>query len=805
MKKHIYIKLIINMSIIVLLVNNIYSYPDNLKFIDNNLLTLSQQPAVGLYSIDELNTIYLEFSQPNWWTLLTNNYPKRIDLPATLRFRDIVLNNVGVRFRGQTSYQMVKTQKKSFNISIDFVDKNQRLEGYKTLNLNNCFDDPSFMKEVLYSHLIGFNIPSAKANFVKLMINGENWGIYANVQQLNKDFYKEWFLSGDGSNWRAEYPDTSTAKPKPGQGNPGFGEGFCTLNYISNEPLIYSSYYTLKSTEKEDPWTDLMIACQKLNQLPKNLLYDSLKYYIDVDRALWHIANEIIFTDDDGYVNKGGMDYYVYYDIETERLTPIEYDGNSTFMTKNQNWSVFLKETNTKYPLINRLLSNPNLKQRYLAHVRTIINNYLEVSYIETLLNKYKALIEKEVAADSKKIYSITQFQNSINDIRNFTQARRNSLLATPMLKAEAPKIETVYTIPQNQGSMGIEANKKITIRAKVFHSNGINKVFLYYGTGLMGVFERIEMFDDGSHNDENANDGVFACEIAGFPSGTFVRYYIEAIANNQFFTASFSPEGAEHEVYYLNVSIQTEQNYPVVINEFMASNTKTIQDPQGDFDDWIELYNTSNTDVDLSGMYLSDKLDNHKKWKFPDNTIINANSYLIVWADEDGKATPGLHTNFKLSADGEIILLVNTDANGNTICDSVSFGKQESDISTGRYPNGTGQFQKMPPTPGYENSSFSSVDNESSNKFFYLSKIYPNPFENEINIEIFSQFDDYLNIKIFNILGSDLFNHQAFVNSGFNKLKFDLSKIRNITSGIYYISINLKSESFTGKIIKTN
>jgi len=302
----------------------------------------------------------------------------------------------------------------------------------------------------------------------------------------------------------------------------------------------------------------------------------------------------------------------------------------------------------------------------------------------------------------------------------------------------------------------------------------------------------------------QQASEGVYACEIGGFPAGAFVRYCIEAIASNQFLTASFNPEGEEHGVYYFRVNIKTEENFPVVINEFMASNTKTIQDPQGDYDDWIEFYNTSESDVDLTGMYLSDKLNNYKKWKFPDNTIIKANGYLIVWADEDGKATPGLHTNFKLSADGEVILFINSDANGNSICDSVSFGKQEPDISTGRYPNGLGNFQKMPPTPGFENSTFTSVDNEMKGNDFYISKIYPNPIENELNIEIISDSYGYLIIRIFNILGEDMFNHSVFVEAGLNKFRFNLSNVEKFVNGIYYLSLKLKSSIINEKIIKT-
>ena len=146
----------------------------------------------------------------------------------------------------------------------------------------------------------------------------------------------------------------------------------------------------------------------------------------------------------------------------------------------------------------------------------------------------------------------------------------------------------------------------------------------------------------------------------------------------------------------------------PVVINEFMAGNDTTIADPQGDYDDWLELYNLTDAPIVLTGMYLSDKEDNPTKWEFPENTEIPANGYLIVWLDENGEDYPnGLHANFKLSKGGETVMLVDTDAQGNQVLDSITFGEQEDDVSFGRWPNGTGDFQAMiVATPGAENSA---------------------------------------------------------------------------------------------------
>ena len=141
-----------------------------------------------------------------------------------------------------------------------------------------------------------------------------------------------------------------------------------------------------------------------------------------------------------------------------------------------------------------------------------------------------------------------------------------------------------------------------------------------------------------------------------------------------------------------------------VVINELMADNDNIITDPQGDYDDWLELHNLTDSPVMLTGMYLSDKEDEPMKWQFPENTEIPANGYLIVWLDEDVDDPDGLHADFKLSKSGEAVLLVDTDANGNEVLDSITFEEQETDVAFGRLPDGTGDFQIVQATPGAAN-----------------------------------------------------------------------------------------------------
>jgi hypothetical protein len=166
-----------------------------------------------------------------------------------------------------------------------------------------------------------------------------------------------------------------------------------------------------------------------------------------------------------------------------------------------------------------------------------------------------------------------------------------------------------------------------------------------------------------------------------------------------------------------------------VVINEFMASNEVTVADQDGEYDDWLELYNTTSSVIDLSGYFLSDDPEDLTQWTFPEGTTINTNSYLIVWVDND-EDQDGLHTNFKLSASGESLILV--DPSGISIIDSVEFGEQETDISYGRNINGTGDFQSMDATFGKENTDPTGVFKIDD----VTLSIYPNPASHLIFIE---------------------------------------------------------------------
>lgn len=127
-----------------------------------------------------------------------------------------------------------------------------------------------------------------------------------------------------------------------------------------------------------------------------------------------------------------------------------------------------------------------------------------------------------------------------------------------------------------------------------------------------------------------------------------------------------------------------------IYINEVMADNDAAVPGPNGTYPDWIELYNAGPEAVDLSGMYLTDDPGNPVKWQFPNGTIISGRGYLVVWSN--GYAgEEALHVSFALNANGETLTLFGGD--GATLIDQVTLRKQLRDVSFGRAPDGSANW----------------------------------------------------------------------------------------------------------------
>ncbi|MBL7807155.1 MAG: T9SS type A sorting domain-containing protein, partial [Saprospiraceae bacterium] len=186
-------------------------------------------------------------------------------------------------------------------------------------------------------------------------------------------------------------------------------------------------------------------------------------------------------------------------------------------------------------------------------------------------------------------------------------------------------------------------------------------------------------------------------------------------------------------------------------VNEVMASNTNTLADEYGAFDDWFELYNGSEHPLNIGGLCFTDNENEPCKYQtplhLPEQTTIPPHGFLLFWADED--PDQGVrHTAFKLSAGGEIVAVYQRAEAGYVETERLSFDQQSPDISWGRYPDGSAQLSFMFPTPGATNALSDTEERPAA-----LLSVYPNPFSKELYIQV-EKLDLPYAVILYNMLG---------------------------------------------------
>ena len=667
-------------------------------FLALSLWARSDAQTQDLYDEGTLRTFELTFDQPNYWSLLLANKEAEIYIEADLTVDGVVYPDVGVRFKGNSSYTSIGTsEKKPFNIDLNEFVPGQDIQGYKKLILNNGFKDPSWVREVLSYHIFRDYIPAPKANFVKLVINGQNWGIYGNVEHIDDEMLEGWFSGPDGNRYKSvgEGPGPATA----------------SLNWLGTNPTSYDGPYELKTEDSLDPWTDLIELCDVLNNTTGVTTYSALQPILNVDRSIWMLALNNVFCNLDSYYGMG-HNYYVFHDDYHGRMQTLHWDLNESFGVFTMGippgsaatLSPFYMVTSSERPLVMKLVGDTVGRQDFLAHMRTALDQF-DWTVVGPLAQAYQNLIRAEVYADTRKLYTNQAFDDNLTQnvwagstlvpgLQPFINARRSYLLGLSDFTVATASISQVAHAPVNPLD-----TDEIWVSASVAPGVSVGGVELFWR--VRGAFDGTAMADDGLHHDGAAGDLTYGASIPAQLSGTRVEYYIRARTSTN--AATFSPEESEHAPLSLLVT-SSNPTAGLSINEFMAKNNSGILDEAGQYEDWIELVNTGTATLDLGGMYLTDDLSDPTQWMIPAGTLLLPDEVLLIWADDDLADGP-MHANFKLSADGEEIGLFASD--GTTPIDTVTFGVQTSDVSSGLLFDGVGpSVTFLDPSPEALNSS---------------------------------------------------------------------------------------------------
>ncbi len=712
----------------------------------------------GFYDVNTVNTIEIVFTEPDWDEILDSLYAAGDEerLVGTAIINNVQYDSVGVRYKGNSSYNPHQI-KNPLNIKLDHIIDDQLLDGYGTLKLANGFKDPSFVREVLSYEIARTYLPASKANFANVYINGDLTGLYSSIQSVDKFFMNTHFNPDEDIRFKGEL----SCGPQP----------VVVWGYFDSDSSSYYNFYELKS---DYGWNELVNFLDILNNNT-----EEVETVLNVDRHLWMLAFDILMINLDAPVNFG-HNYYLFKD-GSHRFNPVLWDLNENFgvfrrligggpltIQGMQHLDPFLNISHPNYPIINKILPDPTYRRMYVAHMKTIIEEYFSNNLYLTRALDIQDIIDESVQADPNKFYSYNEFFNNIYNqvgygphaivgITQLMEERVPFLLNHPLFQETPPVISNIANTP-----VMIIPNTTVWFSAEV---EDAEIVILGYKQNINGKFEKTEMFDDGNHNDGAAGDGIYGVSIiAGYND---IQYYIYAENDD---AGIFSPVKAEYEFYFLDVVYETAN---VVINEINYNSSEDF-DPE----DWVEFYNPENDDIDISAWYFKDENDDHI-FTFPANTIIEADGYLVLTKDSIAFSSlfPDVYNfigdmDFGLSGGGELIRLY--DSVG-IIVDSLIY---DDDEPWPTEPDGNGPTLELIDhtldntlptswaascehgTPGTINSTVSIENYEITTAVSgELYQNYPNPFNFSTTISYNLTTNEHSNpkIEIYNIKGQKI------------------------------------------------
>ena len=732
-----YIRLFLLLCIVQYSLNAQQVRPDDGYLFDQTIV-----PKIEVYlSQDSLDTMLLP-------TNVRSNHEYRAMCIITKGDTKDTINNIGLRLRGNTSRL---ADKKSFKISFNSFEPEKKFKGLEKLNLNGEHNDPSIVRAKLaWDFFADAEIPAARVNHVRLHINDEYRGLYLNVEHIDEEFIKKRFENTDGNLFKCLWP--------------------ANLNYINSDPESYKftnngrRAYDLKTNTVEDDYSGLADFIWRLNSSVTNNFQCKIEEVLDVNSVLKAMAIDMLTSNWDGVINQNN--FYLYEDLNTGKFHWLPYDTDNTFGIDwfGIDWASvdiyqYANRLGSDRPLYEQMLTLPEYRAKYTYYVDQLIQSYYNNSVLDPVLDDVNSMTTPfripDTYATEDYNWSITDFSNSFGD---FDDAHVKYGLKSFITKRKSKALEQLddYDIVPIMTSLKIvHTESDVQIYTDMIDDLGIESVILHYS------------IDAAEWNESNMalnDDGHYFATIAINTPG-FLQYYIKVTdSSNQ--SRNFPICGNTE----INTGFFPTPN--LVINELMASNSVAVTDNNGEYDDWIELYNADNVDIQLSNYYLSDNSENPNKWQLP-NIILSPDDYFVIWADEDG-SQGDTHANFKLQKSGEQIGIYDNTDNNFALLDYIEFGAQNTDVSFGRRPNGVGEFEVL---DFYSPKANNDINTEVKEVSSLNLSIYPNPTSIEIRID-----EKYIGQR-YNIANT----HGKILTSA---IYDEAINIKQLPSGLYYISI---------------
>lgn len=712
---------------------------------------------MGLYQENAHVSDIKEFfivCKPEDFNLIYDHYPENLYVPIVISHNGVTINQARMRIRGDGTRVHPK---KSLKVKLD---QGSFDDGLKVLNFNAEYEDKSYIQQYVTSRLMNegglscFNVEHAR-----LYLNGQFLGLYALVENMDQDFLIKKGFNPNGNLYKATKDGASLSiydnvffhwEKKTGTG--GRSDLQALINNINS--VDQKEYYNFTQTNFN---YSNMINALALNLLTRN----NSTYYHN-----YYLFNDLMQSDQ----------WYIFpWDLDK---TFLYYGANNLYHHTSKYWA-------PDNPILERgILDNTILKDLQIR-IDELFNSYLNDQYVSPIVDSLQELLHSSVLQDTTdNINNIEEWNEMILRAKTSFDIRYLNLVDqfSNMAKSfEVVRTRNRYNVGEDiefrWGSTGDPGGKEISYTLKIGKNKNLDD----------GTAQTFAQLQDTSY-----------LLSGGLEEG---KYYWKVTATNR----AYLIEGYNN----YNILVVSEEPARIVINEINYHSS-----PDFDPGDWIELYNNSDQQADISSWVFQDH-DNNHRFVFNQKTRINPHSYLILCSEKDKFTTlfPDVKNcygdlGFNLNNTGELVristqygLVVDSlvydckapwprQAYGTgSVLELINPNLDNSDYYHWKVSDGYG-------TPGQINPSYDSIQNPEK-YILSLNQNYPNPFSSTTKITYSLSQPARVSIQIFSTSGKIIVETvERQMQAGSHEYTWESN---DLPTGIYIFTIKLN-----GSRIKT-
>lgn len=468
-------------------------------------LAQAQNRSTALFANDTIATIYLELPADSLAEIYGNpmvEIEHRTNfIYADGRVQD-TLGDVAIRIRGNTSRNAAK---KSFKISFNEFSAGRRYQGVKELNLIAAHNDPTLIRQKLfYDTWNAFGLPKRRVNFLKLYINGSYYGLYNNVEELDKIWLGRNFTNNTGNLYKCTYPADLAYRGTDQQ----------TYKNLVSGTAIPERVYDLKTNETADDYSDLVTFITAINSTLQ-VFQSNIDPVLNVDNMLKALALDVATGNWDNYAyNKNN--FFLYHNPSTGKMEFITYDTDNSFGIDwvNVDWATrsHINWGNVQHPLSHKLLRTPYFYQYQTYLLDSLTGKLLQPTHIFPYIDQLQQFIRPAVVPDTYRTldwgYDMNDFDNGfIATVDNHTPYGIKPFLQK---RYDRAFLDTQNNLPIKQ-YLKAAPNPIVDFCYIIAPKNISQPLFLYSIYGNL-----VRRFDA-------PNTDVFPIDLQSLPNGTYL------------------------------------------------------------------------------------------------------------------------------------------------------------------------------------------------------------------------------------------------------------------------------------------